>query len=52
MLKLFNQKHRLHRLSKLKEEFDQVKNAAAEQKSQNDAINLIDDVLDEDNPFR
>ena len=33
--------------SELKEEFDKVNNAAAEQKSQTDAIDLIDDVLDE-----
>ena len=37
---------------KLKQEFDKVNNAATEQKLQTDAINLIDDILDEDNPFR
>ena len=37
--------------SKLKQEFDKVNNAATEQKSQTDAINLIDNILDEDNPF-
>ena len=37
--------------SKLKQEFDKVNNAVTEQKLQNAAINLIDDILDEDNPF-
>ena len=37
--------------SQLKQEFDKVNNAAAEQKSHTDAMNLIDDILDEDNPF-
>ena len=40
------------KFSKLKKEFDKVNNAATEQKSQTDSINLIDDILDEDNPFR
>ena len=35
--------------SKLKLEFHKVNNAATEQKSHTDAINLIDDILDEDN---
>ena len=38
--------------SKLKQEFDKVNNAVTEQKLQDDAINLIDDILDEDNPFK
>ena len=38
--------------SKLKQEFDKDNNVTTEQKSQTDAINLIDDILDEDNPFR
>ena len=38
--------------SKLKQEFDKVNNAATEQKLHTDAINLIDDILDEGNPFR
>ena len=37
--------------SLLKQEFDQVNNVATEQKSQTDAINLIDDIFNEDNPF-
>ena len=37
--------------SKLKQEFDKVNKAATEQNSLTDAINLIDDILDEDNPF-
>ena len=37
--------------SKLKQKFDKVNNAATEQKSQTDAINLTDDILDGDNPF-
>ena len=36
--------------SKLKQKFDKVNNAATEQKSQTDAINLSDNILDEDNP--
>ena len=36
--------------SKLKQKFDKVNNAATEQKSQTDAINLRDNILDEDNP--
>ena len=35
----------------MKQEFVKVNNAATEQKSQTDAIKLIDDILDEDNPF-
>ena len=38
--------------SKLKQEIDKVNNAATEQKSQTDTINLTDDILGEDNPFR
>ena len=38
--------------SKLKQEFCKVNNAATEQKLQNDATNLIDDILHEDNPFK
>ena len=34
------------------QEFDKVNNAATEQKIQTDAINLIDDILNENNPFR
>ena len=37
--------------SKLKQKFDKVNNAVTEQKLQNATINLIDDILDEDNPF-
>ena len=36
--------------SKLKQKFDKVNNTATEQKSQTDAINLSDNILDEDNP--
>ena len=38
--------------SKLKQEFDKVNNAVTEQKWQDDATNLIDDILDEHNPFK
>ena len=38
--------------SKLKQEFDKVNNAVTEQKLQDDAINFIEDILDEDNPFK
>ena len=52
MLKLFKQKQTTNsEFSKLKQEFDKVNNAATEQKSQTYAINLIDDILDEDNAF-
>ena len=37
---------------KLKQEFDKVNDAAKEQKSQTDAIDLIDYILDENNPFK
>ena len=37
---------------KLKQEFDKVNNAVTEQKLQDDTINLIDDILDEDNPLK
>ena len=37
---------------KLRQEFDKVNNSETEQKSQTDPINLTDDILDEDNPFR
>ena len=39
-------------LSKLKQEIDKANNAATEQKSQTNTINLTDDILGEDNPFR
>ena len=39
------------KFSNLKQEFGKVNNGATEQKPQTDAINLIDDILDEDNPF-
>ena len=35
--------------SKLNQEFDKVNNGVTEQELQNVAINLIDDILDEDN---
>ena len=35
----------------LKQQFDKVNNASTEQKKQNETINLIDYVLDTDNPF-
>ena len=38
--------------SKLKQEFDKVNNAAKEQKSQTDAIDLIDYISVENNPFK
>ena len=38
--------------SKLKQEFDKVNNAVTEQKSQGDVTNLIDNILDEDSPFK
>ena len=50
MFKLLKQKDKSE-FSKLKQEFDKINNAAAEQKSKTDASNLIDDILDEDNPF-
>ena len=37
---------------KLKQEFDKVNNAAKEQKSQTDTIDLTDYILDEKNPFK
>ena len=37
---------------KLKQQFDAVNDAATEQKKQDDVIKLIDDILDEDNPFK
>ena len=50
MLKLLKQKQDTNsEFSKLKQEFDKVNNAATEQKSRADAINLTDDILDEDN---
>ena len=48
MLKLLKQVANSE-FSKLKQEFDKVNNAATEQKSRADAINLTDDILDEDN---
>ena len=50
MFKLLKKQHK-SKFSKLKQEFDKINNAAAEQKSKTDASNLIDDILDEDNPF-
>ena len=38
--------------SKLKQEFDKVDNAVTEQKLQDNATNFIDNILDEDNPFK
>ena len=38
--------------SKLKQEFDKVNNAVTKQKVSDDAINLIDNILDQDNPFK
>ena len=38
--------------SELKKEFDRVNNVVKEQKTQTDAINLVDDILDEGNPFK
>ena len=38
--------------SKLKQEFDKANNAVTEQKLQDDVINLIDNILDEDDPFK
>ena len=53
MLKLLKKKQDTNsEFSKLKQEFDKVNNAATEQKLHADAINLIDDILDEGNPFR
>ena len=49
MLKLLKQATNSE-FSKLKQEFDKVNNAATEQKSRTDAINLTHDILDEDNP--
>ena len=49
MLKLLKQAANSE-FSKLKQAFDKVNNAATEQKSRTDAINLTDDILDEDNP--
>ena len=54
MLKLLKQKHRTQNseFSKLKQEFDEVNRTVTEQKLQDDTINLIDNILDEDNPFK
>ena len=41
-----------NKFSELKKEFDRVNNVVKEQKTQTDAINLVDDILDEDNPFK
>ena len=38
--------------SELKQEFDNVIDASTEQKIQTDAINLVDDILHEDKPFK
>ena len=38
--------------NRLKQEFGNLNDAATEQKKQNDAIDLVDDILDEDNPFK
>ena len=38
--------------SKIKQEFDKVNNAVTEQKLQDDAISFIDNILEEDNPFK
>ena len=40
-----------YQFSNLKQEFVKVNNAMTEQKLQDDPINLIDNVLDQDNPF-
>ena len=49
MLKLLKQVTNSE-FSKLKQEFVKVNNAATEQKSRADAINLTDHILDGDNP--
>ena len=41
-----------YQFSNLKQEFVKVNNAMTEQKLQDDPINLIDNVLDQDNPFK
>ena len=38
--------------NRLKQKFDNLNDAATEQKKQNDDIDLVDDILDEDNPFK
>ena len=38
--------------SQPKQEFEKINDVATEQKKQTDTINLIDDTLDEDNPFK
>ena len=38
--------------NRLKQTFDNLNDAATEQKKQNDDIDLVDDILDEDNPFK
>ena len=40
-----------HDFNKLKLEFDKITNAATEQKKQNEVIDLIDYIIDDDNPF-
>lgn len=40
-----------HDFNKLKLEFDKSTNAATEQKKQNEVIDLIDYIIDDDNPF-
>ena len=54
MLKLLKQKLKTidNKFSELKQEFDKVNNAVTEQKLQDDTINLIDNIFDEDNPFK
>ena len=41
-----------YQFSNLKQQFVKVNNAMTEQKLQDDPINLIDNVLDQDNPFK
>ena len=41
-----------YQFSNLKQEFVKVNNAMTEQKLQDDPINLTDNVLDQDNPFK
>ena len=38
--------------SKLEQKFDKVNNAVTEQKLEDDAINLTENILNEDNPFK
>ena len=41
-----------YEFAKLKAEYDRVNDAAAEQKKQGELTDLVDDIIDESNPFQ